>query len=60
MMDITIQQITEHEDGSATLMLNMDSETKNCLINYAFIEMLKKGLEETIKLREGMPDELEL
>jgi hypothetical protein len=55
-MEITIQQITEHEDGSATLIIDMDNETRDCLINYAFVEMLKKGLEETKRLREGISD----
>ena len=52
-MDITIQQITEHEDGSATLIIDMDAKTRDYMINYAFIDMLRNGLKEVEALNEG-------
>jgi hypothetical protein len=41
-----IETIAEHEDGSATVTLDMDSEELKMLVNWAFIELLKKGIEE--------------
>jgi hypothetical protein len=49
-MNIKVQSVTEHEDGSATLILDMDKETSDYLINYAFLDLLRKGLKEVEEL----------
>jgi hypothetical protein len=49
-MDIKVLTVTEHEDGSATLVLDIDKETNDYLINYAFIDLLRKGLKEVEEL----------
>jgi hypothetical protein len=41
-----IETIEEHEDGSATVSLDMTNEEVKMLINWAFVELLKKGIEE--------------
>ena len=38
--------VKEHEDGSATCTLDMTPEEAHYLLNWAFIELLKKGLDE--------------
>lgn len=51
-MLLDIKETIEHDDGSATLMIDMDEETKRYLINYAIIECIKKGLVEVESLHE--------
>lgn len=41
-----IETIEEHEDGSATVSLDMTNEEVKTLLNWAFTELLKKGIEE--------------
>ena len=43
-----VTSITEHEDGSATIMVNMSEEEKHALISSAVII----GLTEGLKLKE--------
>lgn len=38
--------VKEHEDGSATCNLDMEPDEVKHLLNWAFIELLKRGLEE--------------
>ncbi len=42
-MEVT--KITENEDGSATLELNLTEEENNILIGYAVNDILKKNIE---------------
>lgn len=49
-MDIKVLSVTEHEDGSATVVIDMDEQCKSYLINYAFIDLLRKGLKEVEEL----------
>ena len=42
---IKITEITEHDDGSATLQLDLDPETFAKIFNIGFISLVKKGLE---------------
>jgi len=51
-MDIKVEMVTEHEDGSATLVINMDKETNDWLINYAVIDIIRNGLAEINKLNQ--------
>jgi hypothetical protein len=59
-MELTVVKITELEDGSAEVELNMDEETKRYLINYAFNDILSAALSDVEKLHEkGIQVELD-
>ena len=45
-MILELTELSENEDGSATMMLEADEEAKKYLINVGLIEMLKKSIEE--------------
>jgi hypothetical protein len=51
-MELTVVKITELEDGSAEVELNIDEETKRYLINYAFNDILSAALSDVEKLHE--------
>ena len=42
---IRITDIEEHEDGSATLQLDLDSETFAAIFNVGFVHLIMKGIE---------------
>ena len=42
---IKITEIEEHEDGSATLQLDLDSETFAAIFNVGFVHLVMKGIE---------------
>ena len=56
-MQLDIKETIEHEDGSATLLIDMDEETKRFLINKAIIDCIKQGLTEIVALHEEHKDE---
>ena len=43
--NILVTEINEHEDGSATLEVEMDPETFAKIFNHGFVALIKKGLE---------------
>ena len=43
-MDIVVTEVTEHEDGSATLQIDMDNEALTALLQSAILDAIKKGL----------------
>ena len=43
--EIKVVEITEHEDGSASLQLDLDPETFAKIFNIGFISLVKKGLD---------------
>jgi len=43
--DIKITNIEEHEDGSATLQLDLDPETFAAIFNVGFVHLIMKGME---------------
>lgn len=43
--DIRITDIEEHEDGSATLQLDLDPETFAAIFNVGFVHLIMKGIE---------------
>jgi hypothetical protein len=45
-LTMQIELVKEHADGSATVSLDMTNEEVKTLLNWAFIELLKKGIEE--------------
>ena len=51
-MNLNILEIKELESGGAELIIDMDSETKKYLINFAIIEMIKRELLEITELHE--------
>ena len=44
-MDIVVTEVIEHEDGSATLQIDMDNEAVAALLQSALLNAIKKGLE---------------
>ena len=44
-MIIEVIRIEEYDDGSADMEIHMDAETKLFLINHAFIDILRKALD---------------
>jgi hypothetical protein len=42
---IKVETITDHEDGTATVTLNLSPETYQKIFEYGFIELIKKGIE---------------
>jgi hypothetical protein len=44
-MTIEVVSMEEHEDGSATLQVDMDEETKEYLINLGFETLIRKAME---------------
>ena len=42
---IKIETITENEDGTATLTLDLTAETYKKIFEYGFVKLIKKGLE---------------
>ena len=42
---IKITDIEEHEDGSATLQLDLDSETFAAIFSVGFVHLIMKGIE---------------
>jgi hypothetical protein len=51
-MDIKINEVTELPSGGAIFEMIMDEEAKIWLINYAIVDLLKKGLVEIKALHE--------
>ena len=42
---IKITDIDEHEDGSATVQLDLDPETFAAIFNVGFVHLIMKGME---------------
>ena len=42
---IEVENVEEHEDGSATLTIEMSEETRSQIFEFGFIQLIKKGLE---------------
>ena len=57
-MDIVVTEVTEHEDGSATLQIDMDNEALTALLQSALLNSIKKGMEMEEKKYE--PEQTEL
>lgn len=51
-MHMTVTNIVEHEDGSATVTFDMDDQTRQALIQHALIDILTKAAEAEIKRNE--------
>mgnify|MGYP003628486083 FL=1 len=49
---ITILSTEEHEDGTATMVVEMEKDTRELLVEYAIVELLKKHLRETEETEE--------
>ena len=43
--DIKVTGIVDHEDGSATLTLDMTPDTYHKIFEYGFIKLIMKGIE---------------
>ena len=53
---IKITKIEEHEDGSATLQLDLDSETFAAIFNVGFVHLIMKGINNDTDIRRGEYD----
>ena len=42
---IEVQEVTEHEDGSATVVFDCDDESKKALINEGLLSLLTKAVD---------------
>ncbi len=49
-MNFNIIEIKELDNGNAELIIDMDNETKKYLLNYAILELIKRGLYEVEEL----------
>ena len=49
-MKIELTNFVELENGGAELQLDMDEEGKHYLINFAILELIKKGLVEVTEM----------
>jgi ribosome biogenesis SPOUT family RNA methylase Rps3 len=45
--EMTVKDIVEHEDGSATVTFDFDVETTKFLIQHALLDIIKKSVEAT-------------
>jgi len=46
---IKITDIDEHEDGSATVQLDLDPETFSAIFNVGFVHLIMKGIESDVR-----------
>ena len=53
-MQFEITVIKELENGGAELNIDMDEETKKYLLNFAIIEIIKRGLIEVKELHDAV------
>ena len=52
---IQVTSIEEHEDGSATVQVECDSETFAAIFNVGFIHLIEKGLENNDQCSVDVP-----
>ena len=45
---IKITDIDEHEDGSATVQLDLDPDTYAAIFNVGFIHLIRKGIDNDL------------
>jgi hypothetical protein len=43
--DIKVESITDHEDGSATVTLDLSPETYHKIFEYGFLKLITKGMD---------------
>ena len=53
---IKITEIEDHEDGSATMQLDLDPETYAAIPNVGFIYLIQKGIDNDTDIRRGEYD----
>ena len=46
---IKITDIDEHEDGSATVQLDLDPDTYAAIFNVGFVQLIMKGIESDVR-----------
>jgi hypothetical protein len=46
VMTLHVKSVEEHEDGSATVVFDMDSKAVQELLQYAIVDILTKSLKE--------------
>jgi hypothetical protein len=53
---IKVTDIEDHEDGSATLQLELDPETYAAIFNVGFVYLIRKGIDNDTDIRRGKYD----
>ena len=53
---IKITDIDEHEDGSATVQLDLDPDTYAAIFNVGFIHLIRKGIDNDPDTGRGEHD----
>jgi len=53
-MNLNILELKELENGGAELIIDMDEKTKKYLLNFAIIEIIKRGLIEVKELYDAV------
>jgi hypothetical protein len=51
--NIKIETIEDHDDGSATLTLDLSAETYHKIFEYGFIKLIMKGIEAEVMKDDG-------
>lgn len=54
--DIKVTEIEEHEDGSATMQLELDPETYAAIFNVGFVYLIRKGIDNDTDIRRREHD----
>lgn len=55
-MEFQILKVTDNEDGSFNVDINMDDETRLFLLNYAVVDILRRSLKELEEEIHGSSD----
>ena len=51
--EIKILKWNENENGSVTMEVNVSEEAKCFLVNYAFVELLRKGMDKLVEVKQA-------
>ena len=52
-IQLEVEEVNELENGGAEIMVNLDANAYKYLVNYAILDLLKKGLYEVDELWKG-------
>jgi hypothetical protein len=55
--DIKVTGIVDHEDGSATVTLDLSPETYHKIFEYGFLKLITKGMDNAFAQHPPSPDE---
>ena len=55
--DIKVTGIVDHEDGSATVTLDLSPETYHKIFEYGFLKLITKGMDIDVSTRKVRSNE---